>query len=230
MAGMYAGTERLQNAAFVPHMRVMADETLWNINQYMQRFHGFPYQRIGIDIFPLDYIPRDPELAKLQRVLLRKGLNILSSWEELERQNALRGAVEELEALCNVRIPWEKDAKNRIWRLLDAVCALYGEEDADELTNYPYWIDQDAYRLKKEWYQKVCDMPFENIGIRQKTTEYKVADAVSAFLRRQYDAGTGDQEAGDREKFFVRTECMHSAGELGNHGLLPLCVGPASGL
>lgn len=51
MAGMYAGTERLRLAAEVPQLRVMADETLWDFNDYMKYFHGFPYQRAGIDIF-----------------------------------------------------------------------------------------------------------------------------------------------------------------------------------
>ena len=32
VAGMYADSERLQEAAFVPHLRVIADETLWNFN------------------------------------------------------------------------------------------------------------------------------------------------------------------------------------------------------
>ena len=35
MAGMYAREKRLQMAAYVPHLRVMADERMWNINTYM---------------------------------------------------------------------------------------------------------------------------------------------------------------------------------------------------
>ena len=51
MTGMYAKTRRLQEVAEVPQLRVMADETLINFNDYMKWFHGFPYQRIGLDIF-----------------------------------------------------------------------------------------------------------------------------------------------------------------------------------
>ena len=54
IAGMYADSERLQEAAFVPHLRVIADETLWDFNDYMRYFHGFPYQRVGIDNFQMD--------------------------------------------------------------------------------------------------------------------------------------------------------------------------------
>ena len=83
MAGMYAGEKRLQMAAYVPHLRVMADERMWNINTYMQRFHGFPYQRIGIDIFPMDYVPRDPELSQLQKKIVETGIALLRDWEQL---------------------------------------------------------------------------------------------------------------------------------------------------
>lgn len=63
VAGMYADSPRLQTAAFVPQLRVIADEELWDFNDYMKYFHGFPYQRAGIDIFPVDYLSRDPEFV-----------------------------------------------------------------------------------------------------------------------------------------------------------------------
>lgn len=84
MAGMYAGTKRLQMAAEVSQLRVMADETLWDFNDYMKYFHGFPYQRAEIDIFPLDYIPRDEELSGVQKLMFQQGLNLLENWNSLE--------------------------------------------------------------------------------------------------------------------------------------------------
>lgn len=41
IAGMYADSKRLQDAAFVPQLRVIADETLWNFNDYMKFFMDF---------------------------------------------------------------------------------------------------------------------------------------------------------------------------------------------
>lgn len=59
------------------HLRVIADETLWNFNDYMKYFHGFPYQRAGIDIFPLDYIPVEAKLADIQKIMMIQGMNLL---------------------------------------------------------------------------------------------------------------------------------------------------------
>lgn len=89
VAGMYADSERLQEAAFVPHLRVIADETLWNFNDYMRYFHGFPYQRVGIDIFPIDYISRDDGFVDIQKNIVRLGIILLRDWDELIEQKCL---------------------------------------------------------------------------------------------------------------------------------------------
>lgn len=165
MAGMYAKTERLQMAAFVPQIRVMADETLWNFNDYMKYFHGFPYQRAGLDIFPLDYIPMEEELADIQKIIIQQGINILSQWNVLEKAGRLEERLNEYEKLCSVKIDTKKNVKNSLWKLTDAVCALYHREEAEYLTNYIFWIDKPNYKMKKEWYDDVVMLPFENIKI-----------------------------------------------------------------
>ena len=89
MTGMYAKTRRLQEVAEVPQLRVMADETLINFNDYMKWFHGFPYQRIGLDIFPLDYIPRDQECAEVQKTLFQQGMELIINWHGLKQTGKL---------------------------------------------------------------------------------------------------------------------------------------------
>ena len=59
VSGVYAREPRLWEANREPQGRVIADETKFPLPQYMNYFHGYPYPRIGIDIFPLDYVPED---------------------------------------------------------------------------------------------------------------------------------------------------------------------------
>jgi lipopolysaccharide cholinephosphotransferase len=47
VSGMYAGTVRLRMAANVSHLRVIADETLWNFNDYMKVFSRIPLSARG---------------------------------------------------------------------------------------------------------------------------------------------------------------------------------------
>ena len=152
LAGMYAGEERLRQAAFVQHLRVIADETLWNFNDYMRYFHGFPYQRIGIDIFPLDYIPMDEEVADLQKMILQYGVGTLKNWDVFRQRGELETRLVQIEEWCGKELPRNEQIKNALWRMLDSVCALYHAEESEEMTDYMFFIESPDYRMKKEWY------------------------------------------------------------------------------
>lgn len=165
MAGMYAESERLREAAFVQQIRVMADELQWNINDYMKRFHGFPYQRIGIDIFPLDYVPEDAELVELQKIMMNCGMNLLCYWNDYKEKGKLEERIAYMEALCAVKIPRDENIKNFIWKLVDSVSALYREDEAEEVSEYLFYMDNPEFHMKKEWFKEAVYLPFEQIEV-----------------------------------------------------------------
>lgn len=135
VAGMYADSERLQKAAFVPHLRVIADETLWNFNDYMRYFHGFPYQRVGIDIFPMDYISRDIGITNVQKQIIRLGIETLRDWNKLEENGMLDEYVNGFQKLCNVSFDNVNNVKNYMWKIIDKISSISYREEADYITN-----------------------------------------------------------------------------------------------
>lgn len=165
MSGMYADSERLQQAAHSQCIRVIADEELWDFNDYMRRFHGFPYQRIGIDIFPIDYMPKDGELVEVQKDIVLYGMAILQYWDELYQSGELDARLCGMEELCQVTIPRDAGTEVFLRRLIDSVSALYRASEAEELTVYSLYVTRPDYRLKKEWYQKAVKIPFEHTEI-----------------------------------------------------------------
>lgn len=169
VAGMYAESERLQNAAYVPHLRVIADETLWDFNDYMRYFHGFPYQRVGIDIFPLDTISADPNTASMHYELVRHGIAIMREWDALEASSELQGYLDGYGQACNVTIPTDGNVRNFMWRLIDRVCCLFENRDFPECTSFSY--PSSKYHLQKKWYEATIELPFEHIMI-QAPSEY----------------------------------------------------------
>ena len=177
MAGMYAATERLRMAAEAPQIRVIADETLWDFNDYMQYFHGFPYQRVGIDIFPLDYIPRQRELEETNKKLFFQGTDILEHWDILYQTGQLEHKLTEYAEVCKVNIKGEKDLKNFIWRLTDAIASLCYAQESDYVTNYTFWLTMDHYIMKKEWYDEAIMFPFENMEIAVPAGYHEVLTA-----------------------------------------------------
>ena len=165
VAGMYADSERLQKAAFVPHLRVIADETLWNFNDYMRYFHGFPYQRVGIDIFPMDYISRYIVITNVQKQIIRLGIETLRDWNKLEENGMLDEYVNGFQKLCNVSFDNVNNVKNYMWKIIDKISSISYREEADYITNIFYWLDNDNYKMKKECYDYTIELPFENMNI-----------------------------------------------------------------
>lgn len=165
VAGMYADSERLQKAAFVPHLRVIADETLWNFNDYMRYFHGFPYQRVGIDIFPMDYISRDIGITNIQKQIIRLGIETLRDWNKLGENGMLDEYVNGFQKLCNVSFDNVNNVKNYMWKIIDKISSISYREEADYITNIFYWLDNDNYKMKKECYDYTIELPFENMNI-----------------------------------------------------------------
>lgn len=177
MTGMYAESERLQLVAETPQIRVMADETLIEFNDYMRLFHGFPYQRIGLDIFPLDYISRDEEFVNVQKTLFRQGMELLTNWESIRTAGSLEEYLKLFGTACNIELKNEKCVKNKVWKLTDSVAALSSRDEADYITNYTFWLDRDNYVMKKEWYDNVVMLTFENMEIAAPAMYHEVLTA-----------------------------------------------------
>lgn len=165
LAGMYAESERLQNAAFVPHMRVMADETKIPFSEYMRMFHGFPYQRIGIDIFPLDYISDDEQTTNLQKHIVCYGIELLRDWDKLQVMGSFNEHIMYMEQICNIKIDLSNNPKNYIWKVIDSVSQLYSENESEYLTEFAILIENNNFRMKKQWFDEVIKVPFENITV-----------------------------------------------------------------
>lgn len=165
VAGMYADSERLQEAAFVPHLRVIADETLWNFNDYMRYFHGFLYQRVGIDIFPIDYISRDDGFVDIQKNIVRLGIILLRDWDELIEQKMLDAYLEEFSKLCNVNFDKQTNIKNYIWRVIDKISSICDRNESDYCTNFAIWLKNERCWFPKECYNTFIRIPFENFSV-----------------------------------------------------------------
>lgn len=165
MTGMYAENEYWQNAAKVPNIRVMADDKYWDFSSYLTRFHAFPFLRIGIDIFPLDYVPRDPQLSGLQKEMMQKIWLLLIH----DRDNCpcfdYDTHLQEVETLCGVTLPGDSSLKNTLWKLYDSVSSLYTYEESDYITGYHFWIDSPRYLLPKECFDKCVLLPFETVSV-----------------------------------------------------------------
>lgn len=180
LIGMYAKEERLQNAAFYPNIRVVADDLYWNFTDYMKRFHGFPFFCVGIDIFPLDYIPRDSSLAKHQKMLMEKIWPLTMEFKPDNNCPISKNEkwIKELELLCHISLPRNKTIGNCLWKLYDAVSSQYSWDDADNITVYDYWLTYPDCYYSKSCYDSAELFPFENMVIPVPTGYDEILSAL----------------------------------------------------
>lgn len=178
LSGMYAQTKRLRDATPASHSRVIADEEYWNFPTYLERFHCFPYFRIGIDIFPLDYIPRDSALASAQISLVTLVYTVLCNWNELQKTGELSQHLKQIETLCSCQLIYNEDTQHQLWLLLDTICSLYHADESDDIANFPYYISSPSLRMSKSFYEQTVYLPFENMKLSCPKQYHEILSAA----------------------------------------------------
>lgn len=156
------------------HSIVTNELTVDISEERLSRFHGCPFVA-GVDIFPLDYFPRDRQAAEVQKSLLEMVHAVVTSVKYLhtdmrdatqeeiwETREAVEEGLVELEKACGVSFDRSKSLENQLLRLFDRISMLYGSEEADLLTSYPDYIKGRDFFLRKEWLG-TASMPFENM-------------------------------------------------------------------
>lgn len=149
-------------------MRVVAVRSAWDMKDYTRFFHGFPFDGVGIDIFPLDVVPRDKTAYEMQSKIIKMTQMIYSFWDKLKEEGSLEESLSRLEKRIGERFPWEAsepEQKVYVRRMEDAMAALYGDADGDKLAEHTFAYDKPEYIMDKEWYSKTVMLPFENMEI-----------------------------------------------------------------
>ena len=156
---------------------------------YLAAFHDFPY-RAGIDIFVLDYLPRDPEAARSEQEKCLKLIAIAdalySSHDEKARDGKAvaltdreENLVKEAERLTGARIDRREHLRQQIYILTEREFASVTEEEADIVVQMFPWGLKGIKTVPKQYYEKTIRLPFE-------CTTVPVPAAYDIMLRRRY--------------------------------------------
>lgn len=162
----------------------------------LRKFHGCPYV-VGVDIFPLDDLPEDPQLESFHTELFS---TVYSSGRLYAKDPAGTDAVlPDLETLCNVKFDRKKSIQNQLFRLADAIGKEYCNSGSPFVTSI---VDHALKKivLRKEWFLDCVFLPFEHLRI-SAPTDY---DAVLTALYGDYM--TPVRYAADHEYPFYRKQ------------------------
>lgn len=133
--------------------------------KYLERFHNCPYV-VGIDIFPIDYIPVDENQMNEQTHMIELVMSIAASVPEKPPYND-----EVIELVHNVENTFgvKFDKNNRLFhelkKLVDMLSAIHNETDSKEVCSMIDLAGGWDYHVPIECYGTSIEMPFENITI-----------------------------------------------------------------
>ncbi len=133
-------------------------------DEFLKEFHGCPFA-VGIDLFPLDNVPDDPEERELQKNLI----TIVKGALEAHMPGSEATDEEKEILLNNIRDVLGKtfdknaDMVQQIEVLLDALSAMYSEEKT-ECVGIPYrltYLPESTVLRDRSWYSDTVELPFE---------------------------------------------------------------------
>lgn len=133
--------------------------------EHLKNFHNCPYV-VGIDIFPIDYIPSDNNAMnnQLQEIEL-----VLSAASSLPEDKAVTPEqiqlVENIQKTFNVTFNPDNRLFHELKKLVDILCSKYTSNESHEVCSMIDLAGGWDYHVPIQCYQNTIDMPFENITV-----------------------------------------------------------------
>lgn len=163
------------------HTCVVCGEGISIEPQYLARHYGCPF-RVGVDIFPLDYLPRDEELRKRQKnifLLAKRTAQTIQEYRSLSQTShaerdkcmrEIREGISFLEEQVSLKVDrrlleqeqWDK-AVSTVYRIANEVVRQCPEREADDLVMYRDYANYEKKVFSKEWFDEVWGASFENV-------------------------------------------------------------------
>lgn len=127
--------------------------------EHLHRFHNCPYA-VGCDVFPIDYLPREEKEQNVVKSLLRIIEKLYSSKDRTWKKD-----LRTLEELMNVTFKRDETLKRQLVEYYDRICSMYRPEECDDMVVYAFWIADREKEMKKEWFEEMVYLPFENLRL-----------------------------------------------------------------
>ncbi len=167
---------------------VMNSDSVSIEQERLRAFHGCPFI-VGVDIFPIDYLPRDPAAADAEKTLFTliwKTVRLAKTENPSKKDKKdLELALKGIEDFCNVKFDREKDLVTQLWKLANEVVGSYGEADADQVVEYLNYVKW-SIKMDKHWFDDVDYLPFESVELPVPYAYHQVLTAKYGDYSQKY--------------------------------------------
>lgn len=126
-----------------------------------EMFYDCPFPA-GMDIYPLDYLHRDPQQDGLRRELYNAVYDMAARFVELEKTDEFEGQLSQIEELTKVAIDRGQPIRPQLWGLLERLAMMFTAEESDEMMLVSADITARRHPShKNEWLEDLIRVPFE---------------------------------------------------------------------
>lgn len=144
--------------------------------EHLQLYHECPFVAV-LDIYPLDYLPRNEDEAEIVRSLFTVIWSAIELVKKEAPEEEIEEAVQAVEECCNVKVDRTKNLRTTLWKLANQLVMSYGEEEADYLVEWCSHVNW-GHRLDKHLLDETVRLPFETITIVAPKEYEKVLDLM----------------------------------------------------
>ncbi len=166
--------------------------------EWLEQFHGCPFS-VVIDIFPLDYLPRNEgdriiqeklvalagRVAQLAKKLSREENNDIDTEAEQDAKEEIAEGIEYLKKDYKLPInsslledeKWY-ELSSEMWKWGNVLAMMYSEEESDYLVEYVDYARWSYKVFPKEWFDEVYGAEFENFMLPVPSEYDKVLHTV----------------------------------------------------
>lgn len=158
VSSSYNSQEHRQFFAGVSNGKVM-DLSKERVN----KFYGCPFVAV-IDIFPLDYLPRDKETAEVLKNLFVVIWNVVDLIQKEASPEEIEEAVCIVEDFLNIKFERNDYIRSQMWKIANQLVSSYTEEESDTLVQWAAYVNKNQ-SYDKHWYDEKILLPFENYSL-----------------------------------------------------------------
>ena len=151
--------ERKSEGTFTGHMVICSYAREGVSKESLSRSYGF-YFSAGIDIFPLDYLPRGEERQTEYRNLIGLIYTLLKHYEILSPEEQ-KEVIEGLKNNYNVQFNETESIMAQLSKLAEAIRSMWTAEDSDEVIALNAWMHNPKVKYRKELFEDTVYLPFE---------------------------------------------------------------------
>lgn len=163
MTGFGRGKDGLeQGSAYYSTFSPKMDN--WEYGEYLNTFHDFPFP-VAIDIFPLDFVPKDEEVYNVQKVIANNIMYILHHMDELIERGELENKVKKVEGLLNAKITRGDKLEERLFDYLVQMLSIAKKEESEEVALSMYFVVGGNRNFSIEWFEPQKKVAFETMSI-----------------------------------------------------------------